>query len=173
MLNRIYLNHAPGLRFINQMGYVLLLTGASAGIALFITAQHFNQRRASLEQDIDQLRQPLVSNVSRNDAGDGIKHDEFAAVKAVMAELALPWQTLFKTLESINIPDVKLVSVEPNARQHKLRMTAEATNTQTMLEYVETLEKQAIFADVFLMTHERTEGGAMPIRFVVEATWKS
>ncbi|WP_088178075.1 hypothetical protein [Methylovorus sp. MM2] len=172
MLKRIYINHAATSHYAHPLSYFLLFAGAFSVIALLITLEHISQRNTALEKDALQLKQPSISaQQSTKDQNSG-KRDEIAAVKTVMAELALPWQVLFKTLESISTPEVKLISVEPNARQRKLRITAEATDTHVMLEYISSLEKQAALKDVFLLTHEHTKEGPMPIRFLVEAVWR-
>lgn len=173
MLNRIRLNHAGARQFENPLAYALLFVGIAFAVSLFITTQTLNQQNAVLLNSISQLQRPGDVNRSAKTVIPADKQEEISAVRHVMSELSLPWEPLFRTLETLNIPDIKLVAVEPNPRQHKLRLTAEASDTATMLLYVERLSRQPIFKDVLLLTHEQTTNGLMPIRFVVEAAWKS
>lgn len=173
MLNRIRLNHTGARQFENPLAYALLFTGIAFAIVLFVTTQTLNQKNAALIRNISQLQQPGDADRSAKAVVSADKQEEIAAVRNVMAELSLPWEPLFRTLEALNIPDIKLVAVEPNPRQHKLRLTAEASDISTMLLYVERLSGQPIFKDVLLLTHEQTTNGMMPIRFVVEAAWKA
>ena len=174
MLQRIYLNHASAPRQHNRLGIGLLLGGIAAAFALFLVLQQLDLRQSLLEQDMLRLRQPQAGQAMRLDGKENAaRRDEIAAVQAVMAELALPWQPLFTTLESLNLPEVKLLAVEPNPKRHKLRMTAEATDAGHMLAYVDRLNEAPILGDVFLLSHEyKTDGSPLPIRFVVEAAWR-
>ncbi|PKO25953.1 MAG: hypothetical protein CVU35_01515 [Betaproteobacteria bacterium HGW-Betaproteobacteria-8] len=173
MLNRIRLNHTGARRFENSLAYALLFMGIAIAVVLFIAMQTLNQQNAALIRNINQLQQPGAVNQKVNAVVSAGKQEEIAAVRNVMAELSMPWEPLFRALETLNIPDIKLVAVEPNPRQHKLRLTAEASDTGTMLLYVERMSRQPIFKDVLLLMHEQTTNGMMPIRFVVEAAWTS
>ncbi len=172
MLSRIRLNHARTRRFENPLAYALLIAGIAAGIVLLFTLQNLNQQNAAHTREMNRLQQPETPGRGQNGTGNAGKHEEIAAVKSAMAELSLTWEPLFRTLETLNISDVKLVAVEPNPKQRKLRLTAEASDIGVMLLYVERLAKQPVFKDVLLLTHEQTTNGMMPIRFVVEAVWK-
>ena len=173
MLQRIYLNHAFASRQHNPLAIGLLLTGMVAAVALFLFLQQLDRRQSLLEEDMLRLRQPQASQTMHLDGKENAgKREEIAAVQTVLAELALPWQPLFTALEKRNLPEVKLLAVEPHPTRHKLRMTAEAQDVGYMLDYVDSLHGAPILGDVFLLSHEyKTDGGPMPIRFVVEAAW--
>jgi len=171
-MQTLRLDHGQAIRHQAPISRVLLLIGATAALVTFMALQDINDKTRQLDTDMQQLQQPRQSTRLRLDAKENVgKRDEILAVKGVMAELALPWQPLFKTLESLSTPDIKLLAVEPNPKQHKVRITAESSDIGHMLEYVQKLAQQPVLKDVFLLTHEHTEGGAMPIRFVVEAAW--
>ena len=174
MLQRIYLNHASAPRQHNRLGIGLLLAGIVAAFALFLVLQQLDRRQSLLEEDMLRLRQPHAGQAIRLDGKENAaKREEIAAVQGVLEELALPWQPLFAALEKRNLPEVKLTAVEPNPKRHKLRMTAEATDAGHMLAYVDRLNEAPILGDVFLLSHEyKTDGGPLPIRFVVEAAWR-
>jgi hypothetical protein len=172
MLSCIRLNHTRTKQLENPLGFALLFMGIAMGIALFVAVRNLDQQNGSLVQEIQQLQQPEArSRTVRAIDGAG-RHEEIAAVKSVIVELSLPWESLFNTLETINIPDVKLVAVEPDLRQSRLRLTAETSDIGAMLLYVERIAKQPIFKDALLLTHEQTANSSMSIRFVVEASWK-
>ena len=173
MLQRIYLNHSSASRQHNPLGVGLLLAGMAAAVALFLFLQQLDRRQALLEADMLRLREPQAGKTIRLDGKENAaKREEIAAVQAVLTELALPWQPLFTALEKRNLPEVKLLAVEPHPTRHKLRMTAEAQDVGYMLDYVDSLHDAPILGDVFLLSHEyKTDDGPMPIRFVVEAAW--
>ncbi len=173
ILRRIELNHAHPAKSISWEGVTLLLTGAIATAALMLAAQQIDARISVLETDADHLQHPYTSSGLKTQAkGSSAKNEEIKAVQAGMAELSLPWEPLFKALENSNTQKVKLLAMEPDARQHRLRVTAEAAEPQDMLDYVQTLSQQPMLKDVFLLSNERDSGGEKPsIRFVVTAEW--
>ena len=173
MLQRIYLNHATAPRQHNPFGIGLLLAGAVAAVAVFLILQQLGTREAALEADMLRLRQPQTGHTIRLDGKENAaRREETAAVQAVLDELALPWQPLFTALERLNLPEVRVLAVEPNAERRKVRITAEAASVGDMLDYVASLGDAPMFSDVFLMSHEHETGAAMPFRFVVEAAWQ-
>ncbi|HWU35247.1 MAG TPA: hypothetical protein VN023_08445 [Methylovorus sp.] len=173
MMKSLVLNHGRAAQAQTSFARLLLLIGAGAAVATGMAWQQQSEQQQKLEQDMQQWQQPRRSTSALSLSGkeNAAKRDEIAAVKTVMAELALPWRPLFKTLEGLNTPEVKLLAIEPNARQRKIRITAEAMDVEGMLAYVQKLAAQAILRDVFLLTHEHSEGKPMPVHFVVEAAW--
>jgi Tfp pilus assembly protein PilN len=86
--------------------------------------------------------------------------------------LRLPWGSLFGMLENIDMPQVSMLALEPDARQRKLRVTAESDDIESMLAYVHMLSRQPILEDVMLLTHEQhNDGRSKPVSFVIEAAW--
>jgi len=143
-----------------------------------------NIQRQTLETEIESLQHPQVSQSAKSFSAKLLsfnqlagKREEIAAVDSVIKDLTLPWESLFSTLENINsqstaAPEIRLLSVEPNPRQHKLRLTAESTSVDAMLDYVRVLSQQPMLKEVLLQTHEQShDGRAKPISFVVEAIW--
>ncbi|MCB4812276.1 hypothetical protein LG204_13220 [Methylovorus menthalis] len=172
-MKTLALNHGRTVYPQASLSRMLLLIGGAVAVTSLIALQQLSERQQKLEQDMQQLQQPHTARSTLNLSGkeNAAKRDEIAAVKTVMAELALPWQPLFKTLESLNTSEVKLLAIEPNARQRKLRITGEAKDINVMLAYVQKLAIQPVLQDVFLLTHEQSEGSAMSVHFVVEAAW--
>lgn len=173
MLQRIHLNHASAPRQHNPLGIGLLLIGGIAAVAVFLVLQQLGAREAALEADMLHLRQPQAGRAIRLDGKENAAlREETAAAQAVLNALALPWQPLFTALERLNLPEVRLLAVEPNPERRKVRITAEAASVGDMLDYVGSLGEVPMFGDVFLMSHEHETGAAMPFRFVVEAAWQ-
>lgn len=139
-------------------------------MALGVAVHQVNTQTAALEASADKLRQPHQIS-TQPQAQAALQREEIAAAQVAMAELALPWEPLFKALEQTRNPRVKLVGMEPDPKRGKLRITAEANETQDMLDYVLTLSQQPVLRDVFLLHHERAEGDNDGIRFAVEAVW--
>lgn len=151
------------------MARLLLGVGIVSILLLVIAVYYVNTRMVLLQTDASQLRQPR--NTAANPTDIAMRKEEMLAVQAAMAELALPWDSLFAALEGIEAPGVKLLAVEPDSRQGKLRITAEAAETGEIVEYVQALDTQPMLQEVFLLRQERKEAG--PYVFNIEAVWQA
>lgn len=171
MLSHIQLNHGGSRRFEHTWSYALLVVGMIVSISVFTSINNLRLKNLALMNDIDRLKQPESTNLKFTILDQAGKQEEISAVKTVMEELSIPWETLFSTLENLNVSKVKLVAIEPNLKQRKLRLTAEVADTDNMLRYMEAMARQPIFKEVMLITHEYAENSLMPIHFVVEARW--
>lgn len=172
MMDRINLDHSINGRSGMRMADVLLIAGAFAAIVLLVALQYTHKKSSALEDAIYHLQDPANASSGTRGAASTEKREEIAEAKQVMAELALPWETLFETLEALYIPDIKLIALEPAPRQGRLRLTAEASDVGIMLLYIERLSKKPIFRNVMLVSQEQTTNDGLPVRFSVEATWK-
>jgi Tfp pilus assembly protein PilN len=174
-LKAVRLNHAATSWPSRNMGGAVLLTGVVSMILVLGWLHQANAKTDVLASDITRLQQRGSPDRA---AGPGTLQDasnalEIAAVKAALAELAMPWEVLFKSLEGLKLSGVSVVSIEPDAKQRKVRITAKATDTTAMLAYVDALEALLMLRQVFLLAHENDpDGDGLPISFDVEATWE-
>jgi hypothetical protein len=174
-LKTVRLNHAATPWSSRHMGGAVLLAGVASMILVLGWLHEVTGRTDAVASDITRLQQRGKPDTA---TGSGAAPDtrsavEIAAVKAALAELAMPWEVLFKSLEGLKLPGVSVVSIEPDAKQRKVRITAKAVDTTAMLAYVEALEALLMLSDVFLLGHENDpDGEGLPISFDVEATWE-
>ena len=90
----------------------------------------------------------------------------------ILAQLALPWETLFKDIESSQKDHVALLSIEPDTEKHAVKITGEAKNLGAVLGYIRFLQKKASLTGVYLQNHHVEQQTAeKPVRFVVAASW--
>lgn len=95
------------------------------------------------------------------------------AINAAIMQLNLPWRALREAVDGGTPDTVALLALEPDARRHSLRITAETTDSDIMVGYVERLKRQPLFSDVTITRHEVVETDAnRPIRFTLEARWE-
>lgn len=180
MLRKVTLNHAIAQGNQSRAMMLVLGLGVISICLVLYQLRSLNIQKQTLETKIESLQHPQVSRSAKPFSASQLtgKREEMAAVDSVIKDLALPWESLFATLENINsqntaAPEIRLLSVEPNPRQHKLRLTAESTSVDAMLDYVRVLSQQPMLKEVLLQTHEQShDGRAMPISFVVEAIWQ-
>lgn len=97
-----------------------------------------------------------------------------AAVNAAVLQLNLPWRALHDAVQAGTPASVALLALEPDARRHSVRITAEAKSSDDMIAYVEQLQKQEWFSTVVLARHEINEQDPnRPIRFQLDAQWRA
>jgi Tfp pilus assembly protein PilN len=95
-----------------------------------------------------------------------------AAVNSAVLQLNLPWRELEQALGAATPATVALLALEPDARKHMVRITAEARTSDEMIDYIEQLQKQTWFTTVALTHHETNDVDPnKPIRFQIEAQW--
>jgi hypothetical protein len=91
----------------------------------------------------------------------------------VLRQLSLPWDTLFRAVESSGSKNVALLSMEPDIRKGTVTISAEAKNFDAMLEYIRQLGKRDVFGSVLLQNHQVQQADPeKPIRFSLLAVWK-
>jgi hypothetical protein len=91
----------------------------------------------------------------------------------VLRQLTLPWDTLFRAVESSGGKTVALLAMEPNIRKGTVTISGEAKNFAAMLDYIKQLGARDVFSSVHLQNHQvQHEDPEKPIRFSLLAVWK-
>ena len=153
---------------------------ALAGVALILALvagaqawQLFDQRRSDAEQVARVAQRHAVPVVAAPEvARVTVSLPQAAAVNAAVLQLNLPWRELHDAIGTATPASVALLALEPDARKHMVRITAEAKGSVDMIGYVEQLQKQDWFTAVALTHHETNDVDPnKPIRFQVEAQW--
>jgi hypothetical protein len=166
-MRKIDLNHGAGKNRHVFVARIMLGLGIVSMIMLVVAVYYVNTRLVLLQAEADAFGQ--LQQDARKEPVQVMSKEEVVAVQAAMAELALAWEPLLVALEGIEAPEVRLLAVEPDSRQGKLRITAEASGTHEIIEYVEALDTQPMLQEVFLLRQERKEAG--PFVFNIEAVW--
>jgi Tfp pilus assembly protein PilN len=97
---------------------------------------------------------------------------EVTRANAVLASLALPWDAMFRTIESAGSDNVALVAIQPDGAGRQFRLQGEARRFEDMLAYIVRLESTAGFTNVLLAGHEmKTVGGVRAVGFTLTADW--
>lgn len=178
-MNHIGLNHVLTTNKFNVFAITLLVIGNMLSVAIFLYCYQLSSETDALQIGVRKpsgttnklhLSRPLLQ---LNAKASAVKNDEVMAMNAAIKEIALPWPALFKSLESLNSADVKLIALEPNAKQRTLHITAIALDSESMMRYVDELAQQKILKEVVLQSQESTDiSGQKAIRFVIGASWK-
>jgi Tfp pilus assembly protein PilN len=103
-----------------------------------------------------------------------IAEAQAVAVNAAVLQLNLPWRELHDAVAAATPDSIALLALEPDAKKHSLRITAEAKGSAEMVAYVASLKQQDMFAAVALTRHEiNDQDPNQPIRFQLDAEWRT
>ena len=101
-----------------------------------------------------------------------VLQQEVRQANDILQQLTLPWNALFQVLESTSEKQIALLTVQPDARKHSLRLSGEAKNFDALLAYIARLEQSRVLSHVYLTSHEvRTQDAEQPVRFALVANW--
>lgn len=177
--NFIAINFAPrhSLRLLLApwWSWILLMIGITMSITALHLASDISTKAQYLDEAIQRQMKRSSSASARPQSSKKnlIPEAKAIAVNAAIQQLNLPWSDLLDAMEEATPNKIALISLEPDAKKHVLKVVAEALSSDDMIAYVEQLKKQAIFENVMLTKHELSEQDPQkPFRFQFEAQWR-
>jgi Tfp pilus assembly protein PilN len=97
---------------------------------------------------------------------------EIKQAKAVLLQLALPWNELFNAMEVSDYEQVALLAIEPDPQKNLVRISGEARTLTCVLNYVKVLQAAGSLDKVFLQSHQiQNQDADKPVRFTIVAAW--
>lgn len=98
--------------------------------------------------------------------------EEIKQANEVLNQLALPWETLFRDIETSQQSRIALLTIEPDAQKRTIRISGEARDLPALLSYVEYLQKKPSLRNVYIQSHQVEQQSAeKPVHFTLTATW--
>jgi hypothetical protein len=96
-----------------------------------------------------------------------------AAGNQVIDQLAVPWDALFRSIESADARGLGVMSLVPNARLRAIRLSGEARSVPDLLAYVDRLAALRTLDEVRLEGYETVlRDGVDVVSFTVAASWR-
>jgi hypothetical protein len=139
--------------------------------------QTLNQQIAFWEKKID--RDERLSShraLASRPLSEQAAREQLLEVKEanqVVSQLSLPWNALFKAVETSGGQNIALLSMEPDLRKGTVKMSGEAKDLNALLSYVKRLSSHEVFGSVFLQNHQiQQEDPEKPLHFSLLAHWK-
>jgi Tfp pilus assembly protein PilN len=158
--------------------WLLLAIALACWIGFSITAAKLVQKKDAAAAELGAVLRRTQAQLDERNARKAaagkvtISEAQAGAVNAAIAQLNLPWRDLFDALEAATPPGIALLSIEPDAKKHLLKGSAETKSDGEMIAYIEQLKKQAFFSNVMLTKHELNDQDPnKPFRFQFEAEW--
>ena len=169
------LEFAPGARRASRLGVSML---ALSGAVLLACVAHTagtladNAREANALAQLEARRHAGVTAAKTASKSDPAEAARTKAVQQVAQNLVTPWADLLEALEAAPKAGVALLSIEPSTARHTVRITAEARDSQEMLNYLGALHRDVRLSGVALVSHEvQMQVPGTPVRFHIQAAW--
>lgn len=163
-------------RHARWTGIALLAAGLAGAIAAGVQygqlTEEFTQAEASLHQSGTAARRQTAAI---RPSGDLEKVAlEMKRASEVAYALKLPWNNLFASVEAANTPNVALLSIESDTGKRQVKISGEAKDLESVLDYLRFLGSQPGLANVYLQSHQlQQQDPQHPIRFALGADWVS
>ena len=148
--------------------------------ALTLTAGYFqmlNQQIAYWDRKIDHAERltrhhaRAIHPLTEQDARAQLL--EVKQANQVVRQLSLPWNALFKAVETSGGQNIALLSLEPDLQKGTVKVSGEAKDLDALLSYVKQLSTREVFGSVFLQNHQIQQSDPeKPLRFSLLAYWK-
>jgi hypothetical protein len=171
----IDLNYQTGIRRHGWVGWLLLAVAAAFWLDLgfsYATARGALQNRQFVLADLSRTAPAAAPATVPRDPKT--LEDELKFADGAIHRLALPWDELFRALESATTKGVALLSVEPDPDGGEVILSGEAADLVAMLNYLARLEEVRFFKAVRLKRHEVKRGSPQrSIAFVITSTWRT
>jgi hypothetical protein len=153
-------------------GLLLLLVGIGAAVAVFLEYRAAEMQRAGLEVKLAAALRHTLRNPT---AGARALRLSEAAAK-VAGELGTPWTAVLSDLEAAShsaAGSVSVLSIEPDAEKHRVRINGESRNLSEALAYLGKLQASRSLLYPMLDSHEVvTDDKDHPVRFAMTAQWR-
>ncbi len=166
--------HPRAERVSRPLAWAALALASGAAIA---TAWHLARAGDSLA-DLRMRHDVLAARahsapVRAEVVGPELAH-RIASANLAIDALAVPWDALFRSIESADARGLGVLSLVPNARTHQLRLGAEARSVPELLAYVDRLTALQTLEQVHLEGYETVQrDGVAVVSFTVAATWRA
>lgn len=179
-MNRLAIDFSPPgwRRVFHRTGasaWLAALLAAAAGAVALSQWWALGAERLAHASALERAQSAAGAKQSAARAADlhpALTEPQAVAINAAIMRLNLPWRALRDAVDEGTPDSVALLALEPDARRHTLRITAEARDSDGMVGHVEQLKRQPLFTDVTIVRHEVAEGDAnRPVRFTLEARW--
>lgn len=169
-LRRLELDYGPSRRFGLWLGIVALALAAIIGAKLadlYVTAK---REAVQLEARIARNGAPRLPRPSAALPESVVR--EIQRANDVIEQIALPWDRLFRAVESAASEKVALLSITPDQKSGTVQVGGEAAGLGAMFDYVKRLQLQPSLTHVYLVNQKINEQDPQhPVRFTVTASW--
>lgn len=149
-------------------GPLLLALALFAALLTVAYYLELNEQANGWEERLQRIEGPGAADGT----GEALAQ-EVQRANEVLRQLTLPWEELFRTLESVAGKKVALLALEPDLEKQQVKISGEARDMAALLNYIARLEEQPVFGTVYLQSHQlQLRDPERPVRFALLAVWR-
>lgn len=157
--------------------------GRWLGIALLAIAAVAAAKLADMHaESLREVRQIEASMDRIERRGNGIDGDaprltestiqEIRRANQIIEQISLPWDHLFRAVESAANGRVALLGITPDQKGGTAQVSGEAADLDAMFDYVKRLQRAPALVQVYLLNQKiNAQDTHRPVRFTVTASW--
>lgn len=124
----------------------------------------------------DQLQRKVRAREQR--VADAKRLDpELADAKAVLRQLAIPWEDVFMALEQATRAHrdrIRVLGVQPDVDKGVVMINGESKDFDVLMDYLEKIEQSGVFTRVRLVNHQvKSDTDGRMIRFYAVGEWRA
>lgn len=163
--------------------YSLLILGSLVLVAVFYQFKLSTANIDSWEARVERLEKQQQRNQParrpsrhrKREGGQDIRQEirqEVEQASKVMTQINLPWESFFNAIEFASDKDVALLSLQPSVTNRTLSISGEARNMSSLLDFVEALEREAVFDNTHLLNYKiKLDSPQRPVIFLITTLW--
>ena len=154
------------------VGWALLLIAVALWGEMGVSTLNLQRELGGLEKKIIKSGAAAEKKAKQNSVLS-FTPGEMDLAREIIARIAIPWDDLFKSVETVKIDRVALLALEPDPKTGKLQLRGEAADLSALLTYVARLGRSEQLHDVYLLQHEIKPGmnPSYPVAFTINARW--
>jgi len=174
-MHALFIDFQNSRRRPGSIGMLILLIGLS--VTTYVSIQMYGTFRTLYAQEAN------FSDILRR--AKHIRHDapisaaesqkmraEIKDANAVMLQLPLPWNDLFREIAASQQKQIALLSIVPDANRRNIKISGEAKNLKVLLAYIRELQKSKSLNSVYLRKHRvNVRSAQKPVDFTIIANW--
>ena len=174
-MQRLSLDYQKSGAAATRIGAILFLAGVLTALSITMAFRSTRLDLATAEANMGHLthqaeRHKGLSSSARS--SPELQHEAQLA-NDILMQLALPWESMFNTLESSNTDQIALLAIQPDTGKHSIKVNGEAKDFSALLNYIQQLEQDKTMSDVALLNHEiNQQAPEKPVRFALTANWR-
>lgn len=154
-----------------RLGSILLLAAVLAWLGWH--AHQLQAQVAGLELRMQDRQRAVASTRPMHSIGQDVREQRITEANRLLAELGIPWNRLFHSLEEVATPQIAMLEIRPAAAKARLQIAGEADSLPALLAYVRALEALDTLKDVSIQEHKAlADYTAQAVGFRLQAAWE-
>lgn len=156
----------------NALGIVVLLLSIGLSGWLLWKQHATSVEKDLLETKVEQLRRTSIKATHGGEVIPDVLAQEIRFANDALSQVPMPWEELFKALESAKDDRIALIALQPNAQKREIRISGEAQDFDALILYRDKLAAERVLSNIQLMTHQIVAHPTrQPVKFDLIASW--